>query len=104
MRNTVIVIAAIILVFALSSLLPDKSYKDKYEPAPHSDRIEVGDEVIWSDGSAIIVTMVYVDGGSEWCDGVNQNGRAYHVLLENVHKTGRHFIIGSILKEINDEP
>ena len=31
MRNTVIVIAAIILVFALSSLLPDKSYKDKYE-------------------------------------------------------------------------
>ena len=30
-RNTVIVIAAIILVFAISSLLPDKSYKEKYE-------------------------------------------------------------------------
>ena len=69
-----------------------------YEDGKHSDRIEVGDEVIWSDGSTIIVTMVYVDGGSEWCDGVNQNGRAYHVLLENVRKTGKHYDIQSILE------
>ena len=31
LRNTIIVIAAIILVFAISSLLPDKSFKEKYE-------------------------------------------------------------------------
>ncbi|MCR4580477.1 MAG: extracellular solute-binding protein [Treponema sp.] len=30
-RNTVIVIAAIILVFAISSLLPDKNFKEKYD-------------------------------------------------------------------------
>ena len=74
-------------------------YTSKYEPMPkEDDRIEVGDEVIWSDGSTIIVTMVYVDGGSEWCDGVNQNGRAYHVLLENVRKTDKHYDIQSILE------
>ncbi len=31
LRNTIIVIAAIILVFAISSLLPEKSFKEKYE-------------------------------------------------------------------------
>ena len=75
-----------------------KSYKDKYEPAPHSDRIKVGDEVIWSDGTTIIVTIVYADCGLNWCDGVSKDGRACHVLLNNVRKTGKHYDIQSILE------
>lgn len=71
---------------------------DKIKAYEDANSIKVGDEVIWSDGSAIIVTMTFVAGGSEWCDGVNQNGRVYHVLLENVRKTGKHYDIQSILE------
>ena len=73
-----------------------------YDNVTPSDRIEVGDEVIWSDGTTIIVTMTYVDGGVEWCDGVSKGGRAYHVLLENVRKTGKHYDIQSILEAMRE--
>lgn len=62
------------------------------------DSIEVGDEVIWYNEATIIVTKVYVDGGSKWCDGVSKRGRVSHVLLENVRKTGKHYDIQSILE------
>ena len=69
-----------------------KAYEDK-----HSS-IKMGDEVIWSDGTTLVVTMVYEDGGFNWCDGTSQDGRAYHVLLDNVRKTGKHYDIQSILE------
>ena len=74
-------------------------YLSQYDPMPKKDNsVKVGDEVIWNGDSTIIVTMMYVEGWHEWCDGINQNGKACHVLLENVRKTGRHFNIVSILE------
>ena len=73
-----------------------KAYEDKY-----SDRIEVGDEVKWN-SDVIVITRVYEDGGFNWCDGISQDGRAFHVLAENVRKTGRHFDIGKILEEMKE--
>ena len=73
-----------------------RAWEDHYTPAPHSDRIEVGDEVKWN-SDVIIMTRFYEDGGFNWCDGISQDGRAFHVLAENVRKTGRHFDIQSIL-------
>ena len=75
-----------------------RGHVDHYKPVSDLDRIEVGDEVVWSYGDTIVVTMTYVDGGVEWCDGVSKDGRACHVYLENVRKTGKHYDIASILE------
>ena len=75
-----------------------KTYEEK-----QNAKIEVGNEVKWN-SDVIVVTRLYKDGEHDWCDGIGKDGRAFHVLKENVTKTGRHFIIGSILKEMNDEP
>ena len=73
-----------------------KAYEDE-----HSDCIEVGDEVVWkTDDITLIVTSTYEMGGFNWCDGVMQDGKVYHVLAENVHKTGKHYNIASILEEM----
>ena len=74
-----------------------KAYEEKQK---EDDSIKVGDEVIWSDGTTIIVTIVYADGGLNWCDGVSKDGRAFHILLNNVRKTGKHYDIASILEEM----
>ena len=76
-----------------------KSYKDKYEPVSPSDSIEMGDEVVWkTDDITLIVTSTYKNGGSDWCDGVAQDGKVYHTLAENNQKTGKHYDIQSILE------
>lgn len=66
-----------------------KAYEEK--------ELHVGDEVKWN-SDVIIMTRFYEDGGFNWCDGISQDGRAFHVLAENVRKTGRHFDIQSILE------
>ena len=75
-------------------------HTSKYTPMPEKkDRIEVGDEVIWkTENITLIVTSTYEASGFNWCDGVMQNGKAYHVLMENVAKTGKHYDIQSILE------
>ena len=73
------------------------SYKNQW--TAKSDKIEVGDEVNWN-SDVIVVTRLYKDGGFDWCDGISKDGRAFHVLAENVRKTGRHFDIASILEEM----
>ena len=73
-----------------------KAFEDK-----HSDRIEVGDEVKWH-SNVIVITRVYENGGFNWCDGISQDGKAFHVLAENVHKTGKHYDIQSILEAMNN--
>lgn len=75
-----------------------KAYKNRYTPAPHSDRIEVGDEVVWNDGTTLTVTRVYKLDDDEWCDGMDEDGRMYGVLKNNVRKTGKHYDIASILE------
>ena len=70
---------------------------DHYIPK-HSDRIEVGDEVIWTtDNITLIVTSTYKVGSINWCDGVAKDGKVYSTLIENDRKTGKHYDIQSIL-------
>ena len=77
-----------------------KAYEEKQKA---DDEIKVGDEVKWN-SDVIVVTRLYKDGGFDWCDGISKDGIAFHVLAENVCKTGKHIDIASILEEINDEP
>ena len=71
-----------------------KAYEDK-----RSDRIEVGDEVIWkTENITLIVTSTYEASGFNWCDGLAQDGKVYHTLIENDRKTGKHYDIASILE------
>lgn len=71
-----------------------KAYEDKQK-----DRVDVGDEAIWTtDNTTLIVTSMYKAGDFEWCDGISQDGRAFHVLSENIRKTGKHYDITSILE------
>ena len=72
-----------------------KAYKNRYTPAPHSDRIEVGDEVVDKDGDKTIVTNIH----GFLFDGLCSDGSTMDDLfLEDVRKTGRHFDIASILE------
>lgn len=73
-----------------------KAYEDKQK-----DRIEVGDEVKWN-SDVIVITRVYEDGGLNWCGGISQDGRSFHVLAEKVRKTGRHYDIQSILEAMRE--
>ena len=71
-----------------------KAYEDK-----RSDRIEVGDEVNW-DGDCFIVTKIFQPRNmKEQCDGIDDDGSAYHdILMEDLKKTGKHYDIASILE------
>ena len=70
-----------------------KAYDDK-----HSDRIEVGDEVIDKDGDTTIVTNIH----ERLFDGLCSDGSTMSDLfLEDVRKTGRHYDhIGKLLEAI----
>lgn len=74
-----------------------RGHVDHYKPVSDPDRIEVGDDTKWN-SDVIVITRVYEDGGFNWCDGISQDGRAFHVLAENVRKTGKHYDIASILE------
>ena len=71
-----------------------KAYEHK-----DSDRIEVGDEVDW-DGDCFIVTKIFQPRNmKEQCDGIDDDGSAYHdILMEDLKKTGKHYDIASILE------
>lgn len=73
-----------------------KAYEEKQKA---DDEIKVGDEVDWN-GYSIVVTRLFNDGGADWCNGIGKDGRTFLVLEKNVIKTGRHFDIASILKEM----
>ena len=72
-----------------------RCYKDKYEPAPHSDRIEVGDEVATETGKKYTVVS-FGDGGTV-C-GFNMDGKWTGWNPKEVTKTGKHYDIASILE------
>ena len=65
------------------------------------DKIEVGDEVNWL-GTCFIVTRIFQPRfQKEQCDGIDDDGCVYnYVLMDDLEKTGRHFDIASILKEM----
>jgi len=75
-----------------------KAYEQK-----QNDKIEVGDEVNWL-GDCFIVTRIFQPHNmKEQCYGIGKDGRAFHVLAENVRKTGRHFDIAPILEDMRND-
>jgi hypothetical protein len=69
-----------------------------------SDRIEVGDEVIWTtDNITLIATSIYKVGSINWCDGVAKDGKVYSTLMEKNRKTGKHYDIQSILEAMRND-
>ena len=74
---------------------------EAYEEKQQTDNcIEIGDEVETEDGKRFVVTAF---GSGLDCDiavGVCADGLGLGVDLKELHKTGRHFDIASILKEM----
>ena len=77
------------------------SYKNQWVAKMKDDEIKVGDEVRWGE-DLLVVTRLYENGGLNWCDGISKDGRAFHVLVENVSKTNRHVDIESILRKMDE--
>lgn len=77
-----------------------KAYEEK-----QSDKIKVGDEVVWTEDEnvVIVVTSVYTADSMEWCDGFCKDGKVYSILTENVRKTNRHFDIKGILEAMKHD-
>lgn len=77
-----------------------KTYEEKQKA---DDKIEVGDEVNWI-GDCFIVTRIFQPRTQkEQCDGIDDDGCVYHdVLMNDLEKTGRHFDIHKILKEMKE--
>lgn len=75
-----------------------KAYEEKQKT---DDEIKVGDEVDWL-GDCFIVTRIFQPYNmKEQCDGIDDDGCVYnYVLMDDLEKTGRHFDIASILKEM----
>lgn len=89
-------------ITATEAIAKLKAYEEKQK---HDDKIVVGDEVEWDNdftGDRFIVTRIYQPyGKKEQCDGIDDDGDVYRaVLIESLVKTGRHFDIASILKEM----
>ena len=89
----------------LPCMVCSNSRKNCWTAKQTDDKIEVGDEVEWDDdftGDRFIVTRIYQPyGKKEQCDGIDDDGDVYRaVLVESLVKTGRHFDIASILKEM----
>ena len=72
-----------------------KSFLDRYEPAPHSDRIEVGDEVTthWAKGIATVA-----DYGNDIFYVMFSDGSCGKREVNTLKKTGKHYDIQSILE------
>lgn len=77
-----------------------KAYEEKQKA---DDEIKVGDEVNWI-GDCFIVTRIFQPRTQkEQCDGIDDDGCVYHdVLMNDLEKTGRHFDIHKILKEMKE--
>jgi hypothetical protein len=75
-----------------------KAYEEKQKA---DDEIKVGDEVNWL-GDCFIVTRIFQPRNMrEQCDGIDDDGCVYRdILMDDLEKTGRHFDVASILKEM----
>ena len=84
---------------ALMNLQPQEAIEKlkAYEEKQTDDRIEVGDEVADKGGDKTIVTNIH----GELFDGLCSDGSTMtDLFLDDNRKTGRHFDIASILKEM----
>lgn len=88
----------------LPCMVCSKSRENCWTAKQTDDKIEVGDEVDWL-GDCFIVTRIFQPRfQKEQCDGIDDDGCVYHdVLIDDLEKTGRHFDIASILKEMQTQ-
>ena len=76
-------------------------YSSQWQAKQTDDEIKVGDEVNWSSDCFIVTRIFQPRNMKEQCDGIDDDGCVYHdVLIDDLEKTGRHFDISSILKEM----
>ena len=78
-----------------------RCYKDKYEPAPHSDRIEVGDIVDRYINGKFDGRGIYLGGNGEFWNCLFWKNALPITLAfpkEQFKKTGKHYDIKSILE------
>ena len=71
-----------------------------YEEKQTDDEIKVGDEVETKDGKRFVVTTFGSGFDGDIAVGVCADGFGLGVDLKELRKTGRHFTISSILKEM----
>ena len=64
------------------------------------DKIEVGDEVVTQDGKRFVVTTFGSSFDGDIAVGVCADGLGLGIDIRELHKTGRHFDIASILEEM----
>lgn len=80
-----------------------KGFEDGKAQREHDDKIEVGDEVNWSSDIFIVTRIFQPRNMKEQCDGIDDDGCVYRgVLIKDLEKTGRHFDIHKILKEMKE--
>ena len=73
---------------------------EAYEEKQTDDEIKVGDEVETKDGKRFVVTTFGSGFDGDIAVGVCADGLGLGVDLKELRKTGRHFDIASILKEM----
>ena len=73
-----------------------RAWKDHYTPTPHSDRIEVGDEVIYNGTTRCVVIVPETD--KRYASILDCNGIHYSADHRELKKTGKHYDIASILE------
>lgn len=82
---------------ANEAMLELEAYEEKQKA---EDEIKVGDEVETKDGKRFVVTTFGSGFDGDIAVGVCADGLGLGVDLKELHKTGRHFDIASILKEM----
>lgn len=81
-----------------------KSYRDKYEPAPRSDRIEVGDEVTHKSDSVVWKAVcIHIDGDRQHMNLMGYTGAVGYYPVDDFIKTGKRYDISGILEALKKD-
>lgn len=85
----------------LPCMVCSNSRKNCWTAKQTDNCIEIGDEVKWEGVNFTVLRVFTPKGCYEQCDGFDCDGNGYtNILTKDVTKTGRHFDIASILKEM----
>lgn len=85
----------------LPCMVCSNSRKNCWTAKQTDDEIKVGDEVKWEGVNFTVLRVFTPKGCYEQCDGFDCDGNGYtNILTKDVIKTGRHFDIASIIKEM----
>ena len=77
------------------------SYINQWTAKKQDDEIKVGDEVDWS-GDKFIVTALNIDDDDDMCVLMTRGGGFLRAYTDSLHKTGKHFDLVGMLKEMDE--